>query len=51
MKYKGLDSLHIIVGIPVYHIDGMDYYPVEIQMRTMAMDLWASMEHRICYKN
>ena len=26
MKYKGLDSLHIIVGIPVYHIDGMDYF-------------------------
>lgn len=48
---KGYRSLHIIVGIPVYHIDGMDYYPVEIQMRTMAMDLWASMEHRICYKN
>ena len=47
---KGYRSLHIIVGIPVYHIDGMDYYPVEIQMRTMAMDLWASMEHRICYE-
>ena len=50
-KENGYRSLHIIVGIPVYHIDGMDYYPVEIQMRTMAMDLWASMEHRICYKN
>ncbi len=51
LRRKGYRSLHIIVGIPVYHIDGMDYYPVEIQMRTMAMDLWASMEHRICYKN
>lgn len=50
-KENGYRSLHIIVGIPVYHIDGMDYYPLEIQMRTMAMDLWASMEHRICYKN
>ena len=49
-KENGYRSLHIIVGIPVYHIDGMDYYPVEIQMRTMAMDLWASMEHRVCYK-
>ena len=28
----------------------MQYYPVEIQLRTLAMDLWASMEHRICYK-
>ena len=51
LRRKGYRSLHIIVGIPVYHIDGMDYYPVEIQMRTMAMDFWASMEHRICYKN
>ena len=51
LRRKGYRSLHIIVGIPVYHIDGMDYYPVEIQMRTIAMDLWASMEHRICYKN
>ena len=50
LRRKGYRSLHIIVGIRVYHIDGMDYYPVEIQMRTMAMDLWASMEHRVCYK-
>ena len=28
----------------------MEYFPVEIQLRTMAMDFWASMEHRICYK-
>ena len=28
----------------------MEYYPVEIQFRTMSMDFWASMEHRICYK-
>ena len=40
-KENGYRSLHIIVGIPVYHIDGMDYYPVEIQMRTMAMDLYS----------
>lgn len=43
-------SYHLIIGMPVYHTDGMEYYPVEIQLRTMAMDLWASMEHRICYK-
>ena len=40
----------MVLGIPVYRIEGMQYYPVEIQLRTLAMDLWASMEHRICYK-
>ena len=40
----------MVLGIPVYRIEGMQYYPVEIQFRTLAMDLWASMEHRICYK-
>ena len=28
----------------------MEYFPVEVQLRTMAMDFWASMEHRVCYK-
>ena len=49
-KTNGYMSYHLIIGMPVYHTDGMEYYPVEIQLRTMAMDLWASMEHRICYK-
>lgn len=49
-KENGYMSYHLIIGMPVYHTDGMEYYPVEIQLRTMAMDLWASMEHRICYK-
>ena len=31
-------------------LDTMEYFPVEIQLRTMTMDLWASMEHRVCYK-
>ena len=31
-------------------LDGMEYFPVEIQFRTMSMDFWASMEHRINYK-
>ncbi|MGN0335036.1 MAG: GTP pyrophosphokinase family protein [Lachnospiraceae bacterium] len=50
-KSTGYESYHIIFGVPVYHIDGMEYFPVEIQIRTMSMDFWASMEHRICYKN
>lgn len=49
-KENGYRSYHIVFGAPVYHTDGMQYYPVEIQLRTMSMDLWASMEHRICYK-
>ena len=49
-KSNGYRSYHIVFGVPVYHTDGMDYYPVEIQLRTMSMDFWARMEHRICYK-
>ena len=41
----------MILGVPTYYMDSMDYYPVEIQFRTISMDLWAAMEHRICYKN
>ena len=49
-KPNGYRSYHIILGIPVYCLDGMEYFPVEIQFRTMSMDFWASMEHRINYK-
>ena len=58
-KPNGYRSYHLIVGVPVYCMDGMEYfpvevqlqyYPVEIQFRTLSMDLWASMEHRISYK-
>ena len=31
-------------------VTSMEYYPVEVQMRTLGMDFWASMEHRVCYK-
>ena len=49
-KDSGYRSYHVIVGVPVYCLDGMEYFPVEIQFRTMSMDFWASMEHRISYK-
>lgn len=49
-KPNGYRSYHMIVGVPVYYLDTMEYFAVEIQFRTMAMDFWASMEHRICYK-
>ena len=49
-KPNGYRSYHIVVGMPVYCLDTMEYFPVEVQFRTMSMDFWASMEHRICYK-
>ena len=41
---------YIATPKPVYCLDAMEYFPVEVQFRTMSMDFWASMEHRICYK-
>ena len=49
-KPNGYRSYHIVLGIPVYCLVTMEYFPVEVQLRTMAMDFWASMEHRVCYK-
>ena len=49
-KPNGYRSLHLVLGIPVYCLDTMEYFPVEVQFRTMAMDFWASMEHQLCYK-
>ena len=46
-KPNGFKSYHIILGVPVYHTDNKEYYPVEVQIRSLTMDLWASMEHRI----
>lgn len=49
-KPNGYRSYHMVLAVPVYYLDTMEYFPVEIQFRTMTMDLWASMEHRVCYK-
>ncbi len=49
-KPNGYRSLHIVVNVPVYLSTGKDYAPVEIQIRTMAMDFWASLEHELHYK-
>ena len=49
-KPNGYRSYHVIIAVPVYYLDTMEYFPVEIQFRTMSMDFWASMEHRISYK-
>jgi len=50
-KENGYRSLHLVFGVPVYNLDGVQYIPVEIQLRTIAMDCWASLEHELQYKN
>ncbi|UPK73045.1 GTP pyrophosphokinase family protein [Nocardioidaceae bacterium SCSIO 66511] len=49
-KPNGYKSLHVIVEIPVYMSDRVENVFVEIQIRTIAMDFWASLEHKIYYK-
>lgn len=49
-KPNGYRSLHLIVQIPVFLSDRVDHMYVEIQIRTIAMDFWASLEHKIYYK-
>ncbi len=49
-KPSGYRSLHLIVEVPIYLDRGKKLMKVEIQLRTMAMDQWASLEHRLMYK-
>ncbi len=49
-KPNGYKSYHMIVTIPIYLKDGPVDTKVEIQIRTVAMDFWASLEHKIYYK-
>ncbi|UPW11343.1 GTP pyrophosphokinase family protein [Gordonia terrae] len=49
-KPNGYKSLHAIVAIPVFLSTGPVEVVVEIQIRTVAMDFWASLEHKIFYK-
>ena len=49
-KPSGYRSLHLIVTVPVYLSTGKKVVPVEIQIRTIAMDFWASLEHQLRYK-
>lgn len=50
-KPNGYRSLHLIVEIPVFFSAGKENIRVEIQIRTVAMDFWASLEHQLKYKN
>lgn len=49
-KASGYSSYHLIVLVPVCLSTGMEKVKAEIQIRTIAMDFWASLEHKINYK-
>ena len=42
--------MHLIVGVPVYFSDQKYTVKVEVQIRTIAMEFWASLEHQLKYK-
>lgn len=49
-KPNGYRSLHLIVGVPVFFYNQRKVMKVEVQIRTIAMDFWASLEHELKYK-
>lgn len=49
-KPNGYRSLHMIVAIPIFLVHEKHLIKVEIQLRTIAMDFWASLEHQLRYK-
>ncbi len=49
-KDSGYKSYHMLVTVPIFLMDGVVDTRVEIQIRTIAMDFWASLEHKIYYK-
>ena len=49
-KSNGYRSFHLVVDVPVYLSKAKLYVPVEVQIRTVAMDFWASLDHNLHYK-
>lgn len=49
-KPNGYKSLHLILRVPVFLSETVEHMNVEVQIRTVAMDFWASLEHKIYYK-
>ncbi|MCI9604160.1 MAG: response regulator [Ruminococcus sp.] len=49
-KSNGYRSLHLILDVPIFLSIGKQYIKVEMQFRTIAMDFWASLEHKLKYK-
>lgn len=50
-KESGYRSLHLILDVPIMISEGTLHLPVEVQLRTIAMDMWASLEHELRYKS
>jgi len=50
-KESGYRSLHLIIDVPIVISEGTLHLPVEVQLRTIAMDMWASLEHELRYKS
>ncbi len=49
-KENGYRSLHLVIEVPVFLAEGPVNVVVEVQLRTIAMDFWASLEHKLRYK-
>jgi putative GTP pyrophosphokinase len=49
-KVSGYRSYHLIIVVPIYLTNQTIHLPVEVQIRTQAMDFWASLEHKVRYK-
>lgn len=49
-KLNGYRSLHLLVTVPIFLANEKRIMKVEIQLRTIAMDVWASLEHQLRYK-
>ena len=49
-KPSGYRSYHLILEVPIYLADTQEKLPVEVQIRTQAMDFWATLEHKARYK-
>lgn len=50
-KPSGYRSLHLVVSVPIFQSNGIKNMNVEIQIRTVGMDMWASLEHKLRYKS
>lgn len=49
-KPNGYRSFHMIISVPIFLSNGIEYIKLELQIRTILMDFWASLEHKLYYK-
>jgi len=49
-KPNGYRSFHMIISVPIFLSQGVEYIKIELQIRTILMDFWASLEHKLYYK-